>query len=76
VSDPVAGRVPVVPLAVDEEPSAGVVAELEVVVVVLEGVVVVVGDMAVVDVPDDDELVPEEVLPLSPLPPADGGFSV
>ena len=66
VSDPVAGRERPAP-ELDEVPSV----ELDVdvgVVVVVAGVVVVVGDTAVVDVPDDDELVPEEVLPLSPLP--------
>jgi hypothetical protein len=79
VSDPVAGRVPVVPLALDEAPSVGVVAELDVDVVVVD--VAVVPDEAVVpeeavDVPDDDDVVPEELVPLPPLPPADGGFSV
>jgi hypothetical protein len=75
VSDPVAGRVPVVALALVEEPSAGLVVELGVVVVVVVlELVAVLED--VVDVPDDDDVVPEELVPLSPLPPADGGFSV
>lgn len=79
MSDPVAGRVPVVPLELDEAPSVGVVAELDVDAVVVPEAVVLeeaVVPVEAVDVPDDDDVVPEELVPLPPLPPADGGFSV